>query len=174
VHNTPSDRTSSCSNYSTAKLYNDGYYPCFRTVDNTPCATSASNCFDYAYAAWTTKAQLLWSGTQSPTYSDAAVAKGSELGITFFFYCPSGTPQCGLGTNSRMKISTASMGYLFNGVLYGPGDDIQLGGGKDGQTAAGQIVGWTIEYHGGTAIQQNWYGDPLDGQPFLIEPVLGE
>jgi hypothetical protein len=73
-----------------------------------------------------------------------------------------------------MKLSTANMGYLFDGALYAPNDDIQLGGGKDGQTAAGQLIGWTIEYHGGTSILQNWYGNPVDGQPFLIEPVLGE
>ena len=182
-HNTPSDRTSSCSNYSTAFSWADAqttnFYPCFRTVSSTTCATSATptngtDCADRAYAAWTTKGHLLWSGTTSPTYSDSTVSKGSELGITFYFYCPTNNAQCGLGNNSRMKISTASMGYLFNGVLYGPGDDIQLGGGKDGQTAAGQIVGWTIEYHGGTAIQQNWYGNDQDGPPFLIEPVIGE
>jgi hypothetical protein len=175
LHSTPSDPASACD-YSTAKAYKDGYYACFRTVDNTTCAATpnATNCPDYAYAAWTSLGKLLWSGTTSPTYSDLAVAKGSELGITFFFYCPSNNTECGLGNASRMKLATANMGYLFNGVLYGPGDDIQLGGGKDGQTAAGQIVGWTIEYHGGTAIKQNWYGDPVDGQPFLIEPVLGE
>ncbi|HJP90038.1 MAG TPA: pilus assembly protein TadG-related protein [Candidatus Limnocylindrales bacterium] len=178
THATINDATTSCSGYATAFTYENskaGYYPCFRTVDNAICAASPSttNCPDYAYAAWTTKGNLLWSGTQSPAYTNSTVTKGSELGITFYFYCPTGT-QCGLGNSSRMKLATASMGYLFNGVLYGPGDDIQLGGGKDGQTAAGQIVGWTIEYHGGTQIQQNWYGDPVDGQPFLIEPTLGE
>ena len=24
------------------------------------------------------------------------------------------------------------------------------------------------------ALTQNWYGEPIDGPPFLIEPVLGE
>jgi hypothetical protein len=152
-------------NLSTFKNYNDGFTPCFRTVP-------AIDGEDYAYTAWTTKGHTPWacSGTQAspPVYSDDCVEVGQELGITFYFY------GSGFGNKSRMKLATANMGYLFNGVLYGPNDDIQLGGGKDGQSAAGQIVGWTIEYHGGTRILQNWYGDPVDGQPFLIEPVLGE
>lgn len=165
LHTTPGDASSACA-YTTAKKYGDGYSACFRT---------RSDGQDYAYAAWTSKGVNPWTGSgTSVTYNDGLVAKGSELGITFFLWCPSGTPQCGLGNDSRFKLSTANMGYLFNGVLYGPGDDIEMGGGKNGQTAAGQLVGWTIEYHGGTAIQQNWYGDPVDGPPFLIEPVLGE
>ncbi|MEO8272470.1 MAG: pilus assembly protein TadG-related protein [Chloroflexota bacterium] len=177
THNTSANAIcNTTTDFSTPYLYGETGNYCFRTAgtiaSNTTTATAQTE--DRSYAAWTTKAHLLWSGTQTPTFSDDAVAKGSELGITFFFYCPSNNLQCGLGNNSRMKLATANMGYLFNGVLYGPGDDIQVGGGKDGQTAAGQIVGWTIEYHGGTRILQNWYGDPVDGQPFLIEPILGE
>jgi Putative Flp pilus-assembly TadE/G-like len=149
-------------NLSTIKYYNDGTTPCFRTVPTIDGR-------DYAHAAWTTKGQSPWTAGPFPTYDDSVVRPDlGELGITFYLY------GSGLGNNSRFKISTANMGYLFNGVLYGPNDDIQLGGGKDGQTAAGQLVGWTIEYHGGTRILQNWYADPADGQPFLIEPVLGE
>jgi Flp pilus assembly protein TadG len=162
LHNTINDPASGC-NLGSVFSYDDialGYEPCFRTVDD-------SN--DYAYGAWTTKGQSAWSGSgTSVAYDDTVVDKGTEMGITFFMY------GSGLGTHSRFAISTANMGYLFNGVLYAPGDDVELGGGKNGQTAAGQIVGWTIEYHGGTQIRQNWYGDPIDGPPFLIEPVLGE
>jgi Flp pilus assembly protein TadG len=167
------------TDFSTPKAYNDGTTPCFRTV-------SPNDGQDYAYAAWTTAGYSPWqtnSGSgcvqaSPPTYFTKdtnlldtitpCVTPGKDLGITFYMY------KSGLGNASRMKLSTANMGYLFNGVLYAPNDDIQLGGGKDGQSAAGQIVGWTIEYHGGTRILQNWYGDPVDGQPFLIEPVLGE
>jgi hypothetical protein len=164
------------TDFATAKAYNDGFNPCFQT--------QTYDGQDYAYAAWTTAGKSPWqlnSGSgcaqaSTPAYytsnppvgSSLCVTKGTDLGITFYMY------GSGLGNASRMKLATASMGYLFNGVLYAPNDDIQLGGGKDGQTAAGQIIGWTIEYHGGTRILQNWYGDPIDGQPFLIEPVLGE
>jgi hypothetical protein len=160
LHSTPGDTSTPCD-LSSQKAFNDGYSPCFRTKTSTDTQ-------DYAYAAWTTKAQTPWGSGTHPTYNDSVVNKGQELGITFYMY------GSGLGNASRMKLATASMGYLFNGVLYAPNVDIQLGGGKDGQSAAGQIVGWTIEYHGGTRILQNWYGDPIDGQPFLIEPVLGE
>ena len=177
THNTSAAATcNTVTDFTTPYGYGESGNYCFRTAGTTASnvTTATAQTEDRSYAAWTTKSHLLWSGTQSPTFSDDTVAKGSELGITFFFYCPGNNLQCGLGNASRMKIATASMGYLFNGVLYGPGDDIQLGGGKDGQTAAGQIVGWTIEYHGGTRILQNWYGNPVDGQPFLIEPILGE
>jgi hypothetical protein len=164
------------TDFATAKAYNDGFNPCFQT--------QTYDTQDYAYAAWTTGGTSPWqtnagSGcaqASPPVYNTTSnvvgnarcFTPGKDLGITFYMY------GSGLGNNSRMKLSTANMGYLFNGVLYAPNDDIQLGGGKDGQSAAGQIVGWTIEYHGGTRILQNWYGDPVDGQPFLIEPVLGE
>jgi Flp pilus assembly protein TadG len=161
-------------NLSTIKKYNDGTTPCFRTM-------SAIDSQDYAYSAWTTAGTSPWQSNSGSGCAQASplaynttnaatrcFTPGTHLGITFYL---NGS---GLGNNSRFKLATANMGYLFNGVLYGPNDDVQLGGGKDGQTAAGQIVGWTIEYHGGTRILQNWYGDPIDGQPFLIEPVLGE
>jgi hypothetical protein len=147
--------------YATPYAYLDTGDKCFRTV-------SASGSQDYAYAAWTTKGHAPWTSASFPTYDDSVVQKGQEIGVTFYMY------GSGLGSNSRMKLATANMGYLFNGTLYAPNDDIQLGGGKDGQSAAGQLVGWTIEYHGGTRIVQNWYGEPVDGQPFLIEPILGE
>lgn len=160
LHSTPGNTSTACD-LTTAKQYGDGYSPCFRT-------TPATDTQDYAYAAWTSKGHSGWAcGT---TYSDSCggLTKGIDLGVTFYLY------GSGKGNASRIKIATANMGYLFNGVLYGPNDDIQLGGGKDGQTSAGQIVGWTIEYHGGTRIIQNWYADPTDSPPFLIEPILGE
>lgn len=164
LHSTPGNPATACD-LSTFKSYGDGYSPCFRTAPS-------SDTNDYAYAAWTTKGHYTWSASGTPitaTYSSPCSASCSELGITWYLY---GTPSGGSG--HRFNISTANMGYLFNGVLYGPQDDIALGGGKDGQTAAGQIVGWTIEYHGGTQIVQRWYADPVDGPPFLVEPVLGE
>jgi hypothetical protein len=162
LHSTPGNTATSCD-LSTIKEYGDGYTPCFRTSPSTDTQ-------DYAYGAWTTTGQDPWacSGTQAspPAYSTSCVSIGQELGMTFYMY---GTP-----SGSRFRLSTANMGYLFNGVMYGPHDNIELGGGKDGQSAAGQIVGYTIEYHGGTKIIQRWYGDPVDGSPFLIEPILGE
>jgi hypothetical protein len=146
---------------STPYLYGETGNFCFRT-------TGAATTEDYNYAARTSQGHFNWSNATFPTFDDVNVVKGQEMGVTFYMY------GSGLGNASRMKLATANMGYLFNGVLYAPNDDIQLGGGKDGQSAAGQLVGWTIEYHGGTRILQNWYGDPVDGQPFLIEPILGE
>jgi hypothetical protein len=162
THNTSGNATCQvATDYATPYLYGETGNFCFRTV-------AAAQVEDRNYAAWTTQGHFNWTNAQFPTFTDDNVVKGQEMGVTFYMY------GSGLGNNSRMKLATANMGYLFNGVLYAPNDDIQLGGGKDGQTAAGQLVGWTIEYHGGTRILQNWYGDPVDGQPFLIEPILGE
>ena len=175
LHSTPGNTATACD-LTTSKAYGDGYSPCFRTV------TPTTDTQDYAYAAWTTRGTSPWQSnsgsgcvqTSGPlvynttTSATRCLTPGTDLGITFYMY------GSGRGNASRMKLSTANMGYLFNGVLYAPNDDIQLGGGKDGQTAAGQIVGYTIEYHGGTRILQNWYADPTDGPPFLIEPILGE
>ena len=156
--------------YTIAHAIADTSVPCFRT---TGC-TSLDQ--DYAYAAWTTAGagHSPWGGSGTGTTYDNSlgagyVAKGTDLGITWFLY--------GTGSNtytSRFKIAGNSFGFLFNGVLYGPRDEIEIGGGGIGQSAAGQIVGWTIEYHGATQIRQNWYAYPTDGEPFLIEPVLGE
>jgi Flp pilus assembly protein TadG len=183
LHSTATNPASACA-YTNAKAYKDGYYPCFRTVNNSACAASTANCHDYAYAAWTTNGSSPWqtntgSGcaqASTPVYNTTGTTvgnlrcftPGTDLGITWYLH------GSGLGNASRFVSSSASYGFLFNGVLYGPNDDLNIGGGSNNQTAAGQIVGWTIEYHGGTAIQQNWYGDPKDGQPFLVEPVLGE
>ena len=65
------------------------------------------------------------------------------------------------------------MGFLFDGVLYGPKDDIDLGG-QGAQAAAGQIVAWTLKDHGTTDIHQRYSGIPVHGPTSLIEPYLGE
>ena len=119
---------------------------------------------DYAYAVWMMTGRSFWSSAAFPTYNASGVAT-AELGITFWGYGSS---------DDRFKLATNGMGFLFNGVLYAPDDDVNVGGGNIAQSAAGQIVGWTIEYHGATQIRQNYYALPTDGEPFLIEPVLGE
>ena len=156
LHSTPSNTATSCD-LSSAKKFNDAFSPCFRT-------TAPTDTQDYAYAAWTTSGRSFWSSAGFPAYNSSSVNAG-ELGITFWGHGSS---------DDRFKLATNGMGFLFNGVLYAPDDDVNVGGGNNAQSAAGQIVGWTIEYHGGTTIKQNWYALPTDGEPFLIEPVLGQ
>ncbi len=166
THNDPTtptcDRTTSTTfDLTTQWKYGDTGDRCFRTVPTI-------DGMDYNYTAWTTDGESPWSAGPFPTYDDSVVNKGKDLGITFYAYGD------GFGNSTRFRLNTAGMGYLFNGVLYAPRDDIDLGGGHNAQNAAGQLVGWTIKYHGGTKITQNWYGDPIDGPPFLIEPILGQ
>jgi len=57
---------------------------------------------------------------------------------------------------------------------FGPQRGISLGGGSNGQGAAGQIVAWTLTYGGGITIHQKYSGIEIDGPPYLIEPYIGE
>jgi hypothetical protein len=127
----------------------------------------------YSFGAWTTTSTStpgLWgAGVQgtAPTYSDTGLIAGS-IGMTFYLRGHA------TGGGNRFDNSTATMGYLFDGVLYGPNDDIGLGGGHNGQAAAGQIVGWTIKYAGGVAIHQRYTGIKVLGPAYLLEPTLGQ
>lgn len=123
---------------------------------------------DYAYGAWTTNGTSPWysCGTTNPPSVNTSCLAAGTLGITFYMRGSPDTPY-------KRFVFDGQSGFLFNGVLYGPKDDLEIGG-QGAQAAAGQIVGWTIKYHGGTEIIQDWWGIPNDGAPFLIEPVLGE
>ena len=79
--------------------------PRFRTVP-------VNDGMDYSYAGWTTAGETPWSSGTFPTYDDSVVNMGRDLGITFYALGN------GYGNNTRFRLNTAGMGYLFNGVLY--------------------------------------------------------
>jgi Carboxypeptidase regulatory-like domain/Putative Flp pilus-assembly TadE/G-like len=89
---------------------------------------------------------------------------GHILGITWYLR--------GLGDSSRFNFS-GQMGFLFNGILYGPKDNIAISG-QGAQNSAGQIIGWTITYSGGTTLYHRYAGIVTDGPPYLVEPFLGQ
>jgi len=122
---------------------------------------------DLRKGAWTTKTRATWNTAVSPPcYNDVAV-NPAEIGMAW--YLRDAATCCG---GHRFSFS-GQMGFLFDGVLYGPKDDIDLGG-QGAQAAAGQIVAWTLKYHGDTDIHQRYSGLEVDGPPYLIEPYLGE
>jgi hypothetical protein len=133
----------------------------------TVCAGDADGVADLRKGGWTTKTRATWDTSVSPPcYKDTPV-NPAEIGMAWYL---SGTATCCGGHRFYFN---GAMGFLFDGVLYGPKDDINLGG-QGAQAAAGQIVAWTLKYHGDTDIHQRYSGLEVDGPPYLIEPYLGE
>jgi carboxypeptidase family protein/putative Flp pilus-assembly TadE/G-like protein len=129
---------------------------------------------DYSYGAWavdikTKNAISPWTNCATPStpaYNLTCVSSGVQersLGITWYLR----------GSATKRFYFNGQMGFLFNGVLYGPQDNIKIGG-QGAQASAGQIIGWTIEYAGGTNIHHRYAGIQTDGPPYLIEPYLGQ
>jgi hypothetical protein len=154
---------------------------CFRTHPGAASFTSTSTGYydgnDYSYGAWTTTGIGMWSKntfgwsvcgshatvTWDQTYPSCVTR--SAIGMAFYV-------RSGSGYTNIFQHSGA-WGFLFMGVLYGPQDNMNLGG-QGSQASAGQIVAWTLEYHGGTQIQQRYSGIKVDGPPYLMEPTLGQ
>jgi len=131
----------------------------------TICAGDTDGMIDMRKGAWTTKARYVWdTSVDPPCYKDEPIDV-AEIGMTWFLRGSPTVPH-------RFDVS-GLMGFLFDGVLYGPKDDIGLGG-QGAQAAAGQIVAWTITYGGDTDIVQRYSGLETDGPPYLIEPFIGE
>jgi len=120
-------------------------------------------------SAWTTKARYTWDTSVSPPCyrDDGGAGYQGEIGLAFYLR---GTPS---NSNSHRFDLSGDTGFLFDGVLYGPKDNVGLGGQGD-QAAAGQIVAWTLTYSGDTNIIQRYDGLEIDGPPYLIEPYIGE
>jgi hypothetical protein len=149
------------------------FYNTWRTASHigelgglTPCSGDTDGIADLRKGGWTTKTRATWDTSVSPAcYKDEPIDI-SEIGMAFYLV---GDPS---GSGHRFDLSGA-MGFLFDGVLYGPRDDVGLGG-QGAQAAAGQIVSWTLTYSGDTDIIQRYSGIETDGPPYLIEPYLGE
>lgn len=141
------------------------------------CSGDTDGSFNFKRAAWTTGGdahvgRYTWDTSGAPCYQDGdhspyTTTNKGEIGITWYLR---GSATCCGG--HRFQFS-GQMGFLFDGVLYGPKDDIDLGG-QGNQAAAGQIVAYTLKFHGTTNIYQRWGGLETTGAPYLIEPYIGE
>jgi hypothetical protein len=139
--------------------------------------TGGDGTLNFKRAAWTTGGdahigRYTWDTSASNCYQDGdhgsyLTTNAGEIGITWYLR---GSPTCCGGHRFSMA---GMMGFLFDGVLYGPNDDIELGG-QGAQAAAGQIVAYDLKYHGTTNIYQRWGGLETTGSPYLIEPYIGE
>jgi Carboxypeptidase regulatory-like domain/Putative Flp pilus-assembly TadE/G-like len=155
-----------------------GDQKCFRHVPTSATSNVGSTYDgnDYTYAAWavdikTKNAISPWTNCSTSTpaaYNLSCVSADTlqrTLGITWYLRGSSG--------NAHRFYFDGLMGFLFNGILYGPQDNLKIGG-QGAQASSGQIVGWTIVYAGGTEIHHRYAGVQTDGPPYLVEPFLGQ
>jgi hypothetical protein len=135
----------------------------------TRCSGDSDNYTNLKRSAWTTKARYTWDTSVSPPCyrDDGGAGFVGEIGLAWYLR---GTAP---PSNSHRFQMSGNTGFLFDGVLYGPKDDVALGG-QGAQAAAGQIVAWTLAYWGATNIIQRYDGLEIDGPPYLIEPYIGE
>jgi|GEM_PF-1710635 TadE-like protein. len=136
----------------------------YRTGNRTNCDGTVAS---LSQGAWTTRTRPTWDTSVNPPCYVTTGPDPSEIGMAFYL---DGEDTAGGG--GRFDLS-GQMGFLFEGVLYGPRDDIGLGG-QGGQAAAGQIVAWTLTYSGSTTIYQRYGGLQGNLPPYLIEPHLGQ
>jgi Flp pilus assembly protein TadG len=129
---------------------------------------------DLRKGAWTTKTRSTWDTSTTPycfndaDYGAGATTYNGEIGMAWYLR---DTPPC---SNRKCRFDlSGQMGFIFDGVLYGPNDAIGLGG-QGAQAAAGQIVAFTLTFSGTTTIYQRYSGIEVEGAPYLIEPYVGE
>lgn len=116
------------------------------------------------YGAWTTKANATWTAADAAGFTSWVSPGVSEVGIAIFVR-RSATP-------TTVFNMSGSSPLLFNGILYGPDDNVGISGSGT-QAAVGQIIGWTVTYSGNTVIEQIYDG-PDDARSFLLEPRTGQ
>lgn len=67
---------------------------------------------------------------------------------------------------------TDAPGIAFGGVLYAPYDDVKIGGRNNFNTV-GQVLAWTVKFHGGSAgINLDYPYAPSPAAPYLLEPTI--
>jgi hypothetical protein len=140
-------------------------------------------------AAWTSEAHSPWdscaqgglgAGTRCVSIGSGHHAvDGTGLAIyirppTATELPPNGCGQSTAGSRTSCVFSQhGTFGLQFLGSLYGPRDNVTIGG-NGSQASTGQIIAWTITYSGTTLLTQTYAGPPAPERPFLLEPTLGE
>jgi hypothetical protein len=85
-----------------------------------------------------------------------------------------GPANCGTGGSASTNIfqMNSAAGVDYKGLVYAPYDNVKLAG-QPTHDDIGQLVAWTAQFTGGTAINQGFDG-PDSGTPVLLEPRLGQ
>ena len=144
---------------------------------------------DFGDAAWTTAGLAPWDTCNQAglplTTRCVSLASGHHavdgVGIAIYIRPPTATELppngCGQATaGSRTSCvfnQHGAFGLQFKGTLYGPRDNVTVGG-NGSQASTGQIIAWTITYSGTTLLTQTFAGPLGPERPFLVEPILGQ
>ena len=132
---------------------------------------SLNNC---RFAGWTARGggggTYSWGGGISTTY--APPADPFERGIaTYVCKTASDCDSGGSASTNILQLNSAS-GIDYRGMIYAPYDNVKIAG-QPTHDDIGQLVGWTVMFTGGSAINQTFDG-PDSGTPQLLEPRLGQ
>jgi len=129
------------------------------------------------FAGWTARAgsggHYSWSLGTAPTYALPPVDP-FERGIASYICKSAGPANCATGgapSTDIFQLNSAS-GIDYQGLIYAPFDNVKLAG-QPTHHDVGQLVAWTAQFTGGTAINQAFDG-PDFGTPVLLEPRLGQ
>lgn len=126
------------------------------------------------FGGWSVRAgaggTLTWTSGISTTYT--APGDTFERGIATYVCKSAADCDSGGSASTNIMQMNAGSGIDYRGLIYAPWDNVKLAGQLNHQDI-GQLVGWTIQFTGGTAINQTFDG-PDSGTPVLLEPHLGQ
>lgn len=126
------------------------------------------------YGGWAARASgpgnLSWSTGLAPTYA----IPGDLYARGMAAYVCKSVATCDSGGSASTNIlqMNAASGIDYRGLIYAPFDNVKLAGQLT-HDDIGQLVAWTAQFTGGTAIKQTFDG-PDNGVPVLLEPRLGQ
>jgi len=141
-------------------------------VTNNPLAALCNpNC---KYAAWTARSggggNLSWSPGLSPTY--APPTDPFERGIAAYVCRSAANCGSGGGPSTDILQMNSGAGIDYRGLIYAPFDNVKLAGQTE-HDDIGQLVSWTVQFTGGSDINETFDG-PDQATPVLLEPHLGQ
>ncbi|HEX5591595.1 MAG TPA: pilus assembly protein TadG-related protein [Candidatus Limnocylindrales bacterium] len=96
----------------------------------------------------------------------------SSVGVAIYVIKPSQVGNMTSDANTSSVKIDAGAALSWQGILYGPRDNISLSG-QPNHNAIGQFICWTVKVAGGATIQQIYDG-PGEAAPRLVEPRLGQ
>lgn len=141
-------------------------------ITRNPLAASCNpNC---KFAGWTARAggvgNLSWSSGIGPTY--ASPPDPFERGIAAYVCRSAANCGSGGGPSTDILQMNSGAGIDYRGLIYAPFDNVKLAGQTE-HDDIGQLVAWTVQFTGGSEINQTWDG-PDQVTPVLLEPRLGQ
>lgn len=126
------------------------------------------------FGGWAARAggpgNLSWTTGVSPTYS----SPGDPYARGIAAYVCKSVASCDSGGSASTNIlqMNSASGIDYRGLIYAPFDNVKLAG-QTTHDDIGQLVAWTAQFTGGTALNQTFDG-PDNGIPVLLEPRLGQ